>query len=181
MSTAASVLVNDASSTPASVFSRLQFIRKVGFQGFVLNKAFVISDAVPKGKVRAILAISAFRLAAAGRILHFFAIPPGIGDPIVNPTTDTTSPIFLAANNNPPISAGVLISVGGNSSVPEMQAASSASVNGSPDNALLPEGWKVLCFVDSGEGVTNPTADGITLDMAVIDFDYCECLPDGLL
>lgn len=165
----------------ANVAARMTYQRTVGFQGFVNNKAFVVSDAVPKGKARAIFALSAFHLATAGRILHFFAIPPQVADLCVNVNSDTTSPIFLGTLNNPPISAGVLVSVGGNSSLPDMQSAGSSSVNGALSNFVLPERWKVLCFVDSPEGATNPSADGITLDVAYIDFDYCECLPEGII
>lgn len=169
------------SDLPANIAARMTYLRTVGFQGFVLNKAYVVSDAVPKGKARAVFALSAFHLNSAARILHFFAVPPEFADSLVNPTSDAANPFFSGANNNPPIKAGVLISVGGNSSLPDMQSASSSSVNGSLSNFVLPERWKILCFVDSPEGVTNPSADGITLDMAFIDFDYCECLPDGVL
>lgn len=169
------------SELSANVAARITYQRVVGFQGFVLNKAYVVSDAVPRGKARAFLALSAFHLATAGRILHFFAIPPEAADSLVNATSDAANSFFLTNLNSPPIREGVLISVGGNSTLPDMQSAGSSSVNGALSNVVLPERWKILCFVDSPEGATNPSADGITLDMAFIDFDYCECLPDGLL
>lgn len=175
----------DLSSSPdcglkADIFARIQYTRWVGFQNFSLNKAFVVSDAVPKGKVRAVLALSAYRPAAATRTLHFFIIPPQDADGLVNPLSDSVAPIFKGANNNPPLSSGVIVSIGGQT-VNEMICGAGLSVNGMLNIFFIPERWKVLCFIDSTEGVTNPTPDGIVMDMASIDFDFCECLPDSLL
>jgi hypothetical protein len=173
----------DYASTPgdglkAELFLRTQYVRTVGFQGFIANKPFVVSDGVPKGKVRFFLALSAYRTSGTGRILHFFAVPPQDADALVNPLTDSVGSIFLGALNNPPLRSGVLLSTGGNSTVNEQQSVSAGSVNGLLQPFILPERWKILCFVDSGEAALG-TADGITLDMAVADFDYCECLPDA--
>ncbi|HEV2194189.1 MAG TPA: hypothetical protein VGR55_01305 [Candidatus Acidoferrum sp.] len=164
---------------PANIIQRLQYFRNVGFQAFTINKPFVVSDAVPKGKVRAILALSAFRGPAAARTLHFFAIPPSSANGLANPVADSVASIFAGALNGPPVREGVLISVGGNTGVGEMASSANASVNGLLNPVLLPEGWKILCFDDSATGAI--AADGITLDVTAIDFDFCECLPDALL
>ena len=161
----------------AELFQRVQYIRTVGFQGFTTNKAFVVSDGVPKGKVRLFLALSAYRTSGTSRILHFFAVPPQDADALINPLADSVGSVFLGTLNNPPLKSGVLLSTGGNISVNEQQSVSAASVNGLLQPFVLPERWKILCSIDSSEGAI--AGDGITLDMAVVDFDYCECLPDA--
>jgi len=164
----------------ADFYRRIQNRRWVGFGGFLVNKAFAVSDAVPAGKLWIFTALSAFHSLAGARILHFFAIPPGDAGGLVNLSADGVSPQFLGTLNNPPLKSGVLVSMGGSSALPDMQGASSSSVNGLNLPVYLPEGWKILVFVDSNEGVSNPTPDGITIDAALIEVSNDECVPDFL-
>src|SRR5260370_9211758 len=91
-------------------------------------------------------------VAGAVRIVHFFAIPPGEADRVLNPLTDVTNPIFVGPNNTPPLRAGVLVSVGGSSGLADMQSLNSSSVNGLINFPFFfPERWKILAFIDSNE------------------------------
>jgi hypothetical protein len=162
----------------ADFYKRIQNVRWIGFQGFILNKAFAVSDAVPVGHVWLIFSLSGFHSVAAARVVHFFAVPPGEAGNLINLSADGVSAHFLGANNNPPLKSGVLMSPGGSSAMPDMQSNNSSSVNGLLYPFYLPERWKILACIDSGEGVTNPTPDGITIDAALIDVAASECLPD---
>ena len=163
----------------ASFYSRLQNRRWTGFQNFKNNKAFVVSDAVPAGKLWMLISLSAYHIFVTTRTIHFFAIPPGDADNLVNVTSDVASPFFLGTINNPPLRSGVLLSLGGGAAL-EMQSASSSSVNGLNSTFALPERWKILACIDSGEVASTPSADGITLDAALIEVDSSECIPDFL-
>ncbi len=165
----------------ADFYRRIQGRRWTGFQGFILNKAFAVSDAVPAGKVWIFMSLSGFRLSSATtRILHFFAVPPADASSLVNLAADGTSPQFAGVNNNPPLKSGVLLSIGGSAGLTDMQSLGGSSVNGVNLPTYLPEGWKVLACIDSNEGVTNPAADGITIDAALIEVATDECIPDLL-
>ena len=163
----------------ARFYSRIQNSRWTGFQGFAVNKAFAVSDAVPVGHLWIIVALSAFHSSATQRTLHFFAVPPGEARNLFNTSSDTTSPHFLGTLNNPPLKSGVLMSMGGSNGLPDMQSASSSSVNGIILPFFLPEGWKILVCVDSGEAVIAG-GDGITIDAALVDVTSDECIPDLL-
>lgn len=161
----------------ASFFNRMQYVRWTGFQAFKNNKAFAVSDPVPVGHLWLVLALSAFRLFATSRIVHFFAVPPGDADNLLNVSADVASPHFLGATNNPPLKSGVLISIGG-ALLLDMESQSSSSVNGLANPVYLPERWKILACIDSGEAITNPSPDGITIDAGIIDVDQAECVPE---
>jgi hypothetical protein len=163
----------------ADFYTRISYRRWIGFPGFILNKAFAVSDAVPAGRLWVILSLSAFHSVAAQRIIHLFAVPPGEAGNLVNLTSDATSPHFLGTVNNPPLKSGVLISMGGGTGLPDMQSASASSVNGlNLPIFFLPERWKILACVDSNEGVTNPSADGITIDAALVEVTSDEEIPE---
>ena len=164
----------------ASFYQRVENRRWAGFQGFILNKAFAVSDAVPVGHVWIITALSGFHTVAASRIIHFFGIPPADARNLVNLSADGVSSHFTGANNNPPLKSGVLISIGGGQALNDMQSNNASSVQGLAFPLFLPEGWKILACIDSGEGVTNPTPDGITIDAALIDVTRDETIPDLL-
>jgi len=165
----------------ADFYRRIQGRRWTGFQGFILNKAFAVSDAVPAGKVWIFMSLSGFRLSSATtRILHFFAVPPADAGSLVNLGADGTSPHFTGVNNNPPLKSGVLLSIGGNTALADMQSLAGSSVNGLNLPSYLPEGWKLLACIDSNEAATNPVADGITIDAALIEVATDECIPDLL-
>jgi len=161
----------------ASFFNRMQYVRWTGFQNFKNNKAFAVSDPVPAGHLWLILALSAFHLFITLRTIHFFAIPPGDADNLLNVTSDTTSPQFQGATNNPPLKSGVLLSIGGGN-LADMQSQSQSSVCGLVNPIYLPERWKILACIDSGEAVSTPSADGITIDAGLIDLDQSECVPE---
>ncbi len=167
-------------SSQANFYSRLEARRFAGFQAFTANKAFAVTDAVPDGHVWIIFGLSGYHsVAGAVRIVHFFAIPPGEADRVINPLSDVASPIFLGANNNPPLRAGVLVSVGGSSGLADMQSLNSSSVNGLINFPFfLPERWKILAFIDSNEAVV--AGDGVVIDLAYIDVASGECIPDFL-
>ena len=165
----------------ADFYRRIQARRWTGFQGFILNKAFAVSDAVPAGKVWIFMSLSGFRLSSATtRIVHFFAVPPADAGSLVNPGADGVSPHFAGVNNNPPLKSGVLLSIGGSTGLTDMQSLGGSSVNGVNLPSYLPEGWKILACIDSNEAVTNPAADGITIDAALIEVATDECIPDLL-
>jgi hypothetical protein len=171
-----------ADSTPdtnicANFYTRMQYRRWVGFQKFITNKAYAVSDAVPPGYLWLIFALSALHAAATQRVLHLFAVPPVDALNLANAQADAASPHFLGAVNNPPLKSGVLISVGGNSNLPDMQTLSSSSVNGLISPFYLPENWKILCSIDSNEAAIAG-GDGITIDAALVEVEACECIPD---
>lgn len=163
----------------AGFYSRLQYLRWIGFQGFVLNKAFAVSPEVPVGHVWLVMALSALHINSNTRILHLFAVPPGDAGGLANVSSDVASPFFKGANNNPPLASGVLLSVGGSAALSDQQSVSSSSVSGLIAPFILPERWKILCCIDSTEAVTNPSADGIFIDAALIDVTRDECIPDN--
>jgi|SRR5579859_2516548 len=160
----------------ASFYSRMQYRRWTGFQKFITNKAFAVSDAVPPGHLWLIFALSALHSSATQRILHLFAIPPGDAANLANPSSDAVSPQFLGTLNNPPLKSGVLISAGGSSALPDMQSVSSSSVNGLISPFYLPENWKILASIDSTEAAI-PGGDGVMIDAALIEVENCECIP----
>src|SRR5260370_41772028 len=114
------------------------------------------------------------------RVVPVFCAPPADAGSLVNSAADGVSPHFAGVNNNPPLKSGVLLSIGGSTNLTDMQSLGGSSVNGVNLPSYLPEGWKVLACIDSNEGVTNPAADGITIDAALIEVATDECIPDLL-
>jgi hypothetical protein len=164
----------------ADFYTRLTYRRWIGFSGFQTNKAYAVSEAVPAGRLWVLFALSAFHSAAAQRIIHLFAVPPGDAGNLQNATADVVSPHFLGTVNNPPLKSGVLISVGGGTGLPDMQSVGVSSVSGmNLPIFFLPERWKILASIDSNEAVTGAGfPDGITIDAALIEVTPDEEIPE---
>src|SRR5260370_37116823 len=89
-------------SSQANFYSRLEARRFAGFQAFTVNKAFAVTDAVPDGHVWIIFGLSGYHsVAGAVRIVHFFAIPPGAEECVLNPLTVLEKRLLAAALPNP--------------------------------------------------------------------------------